>query len=66
MGEDGDRSESHAAEVAVGVADEDLGWVAVGEVEGGGDGEEWEEDVEGEKMGVGGGVGVGWWGVGVV
>ena len=44
--QDGDAGEGHAADVAVGVADEDAGGVAVVDVDGEGDGEEREEDVE--------------------
>lgn len=52
MAEDGDDGEDHPGEVAVSVADENTGRVAVVPPEGEGDADEGEEEVEGEEMGV--------------
>ena len=50
--------EYHAGYVAVGVADEDAGWVGVLSEEREGDAEEGEEEVEGEEVRICGWVGV--------
>lgn len=53
VAEDGDGGEEHAGKVAVGVADKDLGWVAVVGPEGDADAEKRQEEVEGEEVRVG-------------
>lgn len=58
VAEDADDGEDHPREVAVGVADEDLGGVPVVGDKGEGDADPGEEEVEGEEVGVGGRVGV--------
>ena len=50
MAENADNCENHAREVAVGIADKDLGGVPVVPEEGAGDADPGEEEVEGEEV----------------
>lgn len=59
MAENTDNSENHAREVAVGVADKDLGGVPIVVEQGARDTDPGKKEVEGEEVGVGGGVGIG-------
>lgn len=60
MAQDAHDGKDHAGKVAVGIAHEDGGWVAVVKVQCQRNGEEGKEEVDAEEVGVGCWVRVGW------